>query len=88
MENARTEEEKIIKDIRNIFSQEKQLKQLEIEYLEIQKHFLSMKTNIIYKSVGVNNFGATVILNMKKMVTEIKHYQNTISKNRTCGKFN
>ena len=88
MENARTEEEKIIKDIRNIFSQEKQLKQLEIEYLEIQKHFISMKTNIIYKSVGVNNFGATVILNMKKMVTEIKHYQNTISKNRTCGKFN
>ena len=37
-----------------------------------------MKTNIIYKSIGVNNFGATIILNMKKVgdrnKTLSKHY--------------
>ena len=37
-----------------------------------------MKTNIIYKSVGVNNFGAAIILNMKKdgdsNKTLSKHY--------------
>ena len=37
-----------------------------------------MKTNIIYKSVRVNNFGATIILNMKKdgdsNKTLSKHY--------------
>ena len=61
MRNPRQEEEKIIKDIRNLFilkkglnhnsikdiinlfRQEKKLKQLKIEYSEILKTFLSMK---------------------------------------------
>ena len=35
MENPRSEEENIIKDIRNLSRLEKKLKQLKIEYLDI-----------------------------------------------------
>ena len=46
MENWRPEEEKINKDIRNLFRQKKkQLKQLKIEHLQILTIFLSMKKN-------------------------------------------
>ena len=41
--NPRVEEEKIIKDIRNVFRKKKKLKQLNIEYLEILRIFFSMK---------------------------------------------
>ena len=41
--NPRAEEEKIIKDIRNVFRKKKKLKQLNIEYLEILRIFFSMK---------------------------------------------
>ena len=51
IENPRLEKEKIIKDIRNLFTQKKKLKQLKIEYLEILRIFrifLRMKNkNII-----------------------------------------
>ena len=43
MENLRLEEEKVTKDIRNIFRLKKKLKELKIEHLEILKIFLRMK---------------------------------------------
>ena len=47
MENLSSEEENIIKDIRNLFRLEKKLKQLKIEYLETLRIFLSIKKKII-----------------------------------------
>ena len=46
MENSRPEEEKIIKDIRNLFRIEKETKTVEGR-IEILKIFLSMKKKII-----------------------------------------
>ena len=42
MKNLRPEEENIIKDIRNLFTQKKKMKQLKIEYSEVLRIFLSM----------------------------------------------
>ena len=55
VERLSFEEENIVKDIQNLFRLDKKLRQLKIQYLEI-------------------NIGVTIILNMKLMVTEIKHY--------------
>ena len=65
-----------IKYIRNLFRLEKKLKQLKIEQLEILKIFLSMKKKkkIIINQQELVIFGVTIILNMKVMVMEIKHY--------------
>ena len=41
------EEENKIKDIRNLFSLKKKIKQLKIEYSEILRIFLGMKKKII-----------------------------------------
>ena len=43
MESLSLEEENMIKDIRNLFGQNKKLKQLRIEYSETLRIFLSMK---------------------------------------------
>ena len=43
MENPRSEEEKIIKDIRNLFRLKKEAKGLKIQNLEILRIFLSVK---------------------------------------------
>ena len=66
-----------IKYIRNLFRLEKKLKQLKIEQLEILKIFLSMKKKkkIIINQQELVIFAVTIILNMKVMVMEIKHYQ-------------
>ena len=69
MENLSLEGEQIIKDIGNLFRQEKKLKQLMIEYLEILKIIWSMKkkNKIIINKKELGTFGG--------MVIEIKHYQ-------------
>ena len=51
-ENPMAEEEKTIKNIRNIFRKKKKLKQLNIEYLEILRIFLSMKNK---KKIVINH---------------------------------
>ena len=43
MENPRSGEEKIIKDIKNLFRLKKKLKKLKIQYLELLRIFLSME---------------------------------------------
>ena len=52
MENPRSEEEKVIKDIRIFLDLKKKLKELNIYYLEILKTFILN----CYKPVRVNNF--------------------------------
>ena len=53
IENPRSEEEKIIKDIRNLFRLKKRLKELKIQYLEILRIFLSMKKK---KKIIINQY--------------------------------
>ena len=73
MKRPSPEEEKRIKDIRNLYTlEEKKVKQLNSEYLKK----LSMKKNkIITNKKELLNFGVKIISNTKVTVTEIKHYQ-------------
>ena len=60
------EEENIIKDIRNLFRQEKKTK---------EKVFSMKKKNTIISQKQQVIFGVTIMLNMKVTMIEIEHYQ-------------
>ena len=64
-----------IRDIRNFFRMKKKIKQSKIQSLEMLGTFLSMKKKIIINQEEQVIFGATIILNMKVTVIEIKHCQ-------------
>ena len=73
MENPRREEEKMIKDIRNLFKREKETNVLKDRVLRDTKHLFEYEEQEnYYESVRVSNFGVTVILNMTAIVIEIK----------------
>ena len=95
MKNPRPEEEKMIKDIGNLFRLKKHLNQTAIkdtrnllrrekETKEIENKIFRYIKNLFepekeeenyHKPLRINNFGATVILNMNVTEIEIKHYQ-------------
>ena len=58
MENSRPEEEKIIKDIRNLFRIEKETKTVKGRILRDIKNLFEYEEENYYKPVGVNNFGS------------------------------
>ena len=68
------EEEKIIKDIRNL-SRLGKLKELKVEYLVILRIFFSMKKKININQREQIIFVVTIILNTKVTVIEIKRCQ-------------
>ena len=56
MENLRPEEEKIIKDIRNLFRQEKETEAIKDRILRDIKNLFEHEEGIYYKPVRVSNF--------------------------------
>ena len=76
MESLSLEEKNIIKDIRKL-RQEKETKAIKDRILrDIKNLFEHEKEEENYhKQVRVSKFGVTIILNMRVMMIEIKHYQ-------------
>ena len=72
MENLRSEEESIIKDIRNLFKLRKELNYTAIK--NVRNLFRQEKEIKAIKDKSVI-FGVTIILNTKVTVIEVKHYQ-------------
>ena len=71
MKNLRSEEENIIKNIRNLFRLGKETKEVKDKRLrDIENLFEEY-----YKPVTVNNFGVIIILNIKVTTIPVKHYQ-------------
>ena len=66
-----------IKDIRNLFRQEKETKAIKDRILRDIKNLFEheKEEENYYKQVRVSKFGVTIILNMRVMMIEIKHYQ-------------
>ena len=76
MESLSLEEEKIIKDIRNLFRLQKETKAIKDVILrDIKNLFEHDEEENYYKPAELVFVGVTIILNMKVMVMEIKHYQ-------------
>ena len=50
MKNLRPEEEKIIKDITNLFRLKKMLKELKIKYLEIIEYYKPERVNMFWSN--------------------------------------
>ena len=76
MESLSLEEEKIIKDIRNLFRLQKETKAIKDVILrDIKNLFEHDEEENYYKPAELVFVGVTIILNMKVIVMEIKHYQ-------------
>ena len=75
IENPRPEEQKIIKDIRNLFRWEKETKAIKDRILRYINSLFEHEEENCYKQVRLSNFGVKIMLNTKVMVIEIKHSQ-------------
>ena len=69
------EEENIIKDIINLFRQEKETKAIKNKILRDIKNLFEQEKEGYYEPVKVIIFGKIIILNKKVTMIEIKHYQ-------------
>ena len=63
------------KDIRNLFRLKKESEAIKDKIVRDIRNLLEHEEEDYYKPVRVINFWKTVIINMKVMVIEIKHYQ-------------
>ena len=63
------------KDIRNLFRLKKESEAIKGKIVRDIRNLLEHEEEDYYKPVRVINFWKTVIINMKVMVIEIKHYQ-------------
>ena len=63
------------KDIRNLFRLKKEREAIKDKIVRDIRNLLEHEEEDYYKPVRVINFWRTVIINMKVMVIEIKHYQ-------------
>ena len=63
------------KDIRNLFRLKKESETIKDKIVRDIRNLLEHEEEDYYKPVRVINFWKTVIINMKVMVIEIKHYQ-------------
>ena len=63
------------KDIRNLFRLKKESEAIKDKIVRDIRNLLEHEEEDYYKPVRVINFWRTVIINMKVMVIEIKHYQ-------------
>ena len=77
MENPRPEEEKLIKDIRNLFRQEKEIKAIKNRILtDIKNHFEHEKEEEnCYKSVRVSSFWSNNYIEYESNSDRNKTYQ-------------
>ena len=75
MKNPRPEEEKIMKNIRNLFSLKKEIKVIKDMVLRNIKNLFEYEKEKNYKPVRVNNFGTMIILNTKVTVIKIGYYR-------------
>ena len=80
MENPRSEEEKIIKDIRNLFRLKKEVKGIKDIVPKIIKNLFEYekeKENY-YKPVRVNNFWSNTYIEYKNRVLSVEEYLGKI----------
>ena len=63
------------KDIRNLFRLKKESEAIKDKIVRDIRNLLEHEEEDYYKPVRVINFWKTVIINVKVMVIEIKHYQ-------------
>ena len=80
MENPRSEEEKIIKDIRNLFRLKKEVKGIKDIVPKIIKNLFEYekeKENY-YKPVRVNNFWSNTYIEYKNRILSVEEYLGKI----------